>query len=70
MAAAVIAMVAAALPMTAPGLAGAAADGDGTTSQTAGASCWGIKQQSPGAADGVYWVLTRLCRSRSSSTAT
>jgi hypothetical protein len=30
--------------------------GDGTTSATAGASCWGIKQQLPASADGVYWL--------------
>jgi hypothetical protein len=30
--------------------------GDGTTSGTAGASCWGIKQQNPSATDGVYWL--------------
>jgi hypothetical protein len=32
--------------------------GDGTTSATAGASCWGIKQQQPSSADGVYWLNT------------
>ncbi len=32
--------------------------GDGTTSATAGASCWGIKQAFPSSADGVYWLLT------------
>lgn len=30
--------------------------GDGTDSSTAGASCWGIKQQYPSSADGVYWL--------------
>ncbi|QXC59138.1 hypothetical protein KSP35_12005 [Aquihabitans sp. G128] len=35
-----------------------AAAGDGTTSTTAGASCWGIKQQHPTSASGTYWVLT------------
>jgi hypothetical protein len=32
--------------------------GDGTTSATAGASCWGIKQQHPTSADGTYWLNT------------
>jgi hypothetical protein len=32
--------------------------GDGTTSATAGASCWGIKQQIPSSADGLYWLNT------------
>ncbi|MBA3283192.1 MAG: hypothetical protein H0U29_13275 [Acidimicrobiia bacterium] len=32
--------------------------GDGTTSATAGASCWGIKQQYPTSANGTYWLLT------------
>lgn len=30
--------------------------GDGTTSATAGASCWGIKQAYPTVGDGVYWL--------------
>jgi hypothetical protein len=30
--------------------------GDGTTSATAGASCWGIKQQYPASANGTYWL--------------
>jgi hypothetical protein len=30
--------------------------GDGTTSATAGASCWGIKQQVPASPNGVYWL--------------
>jgi hypothetical protein len=30
--------------------------GDGTTSATAGASCWGIKQQLPASPTGVYWL--------------
>jgi hypothetical protein len=34
--------------------------GDGTTSATAGASCWGIKQQFPASADGVYWLNTAI----------
>ena len=33
--------------------------GDGTTSSTAGASCWGIKQQNPSSASGTYWLLTK-----------
>jgi hypothetical protein len=32
--------------------------GDGRSSQTAGASCWGIEQQDPAAPDGTYWVVT------------
>ncbi|MCB0977622.1 MAG: hypothetical protein KDB02_09200, partial [Acidimicrobiales bacterium] len=32
--------------------------GDGTSSPTAGASCWGIKQEYPSSSDGVYWLLT------------
>ncbi|MCU1368823.1 MAG: hypothetical protein JWO77_17 [Ilumatobacteraceae bacterium] len=32
--------------------------GDGTTSATAGASCWGIKQQIPSSPTGVYWLNT------------
>jgi hypothetical protein len=32
--------------------------GDGTTSATAGASCWGVKQQFPASADGIYWLNT------------
>ncbi len=35
-----------------------AVPGDGTTSATAGASCWGIKQAFPASADGIYWLLT------------
>ena len=35
-----------------------AVPGDGTTSATAGASCWGIKQQVPASASGVYWLNT------------
>lgn len=42
----------------ASGSAGAATPGDGTSSTTAGASCWGIKQQFPTSADGSYWLLT------------
>ena len=38
--------------------AAAAVAGDGTTSPTAGASCWGIKQQFPASASGAYWVAT------------
>lgn len=34
------------------------APGDGSTSATAGASCWGIKQQLPASTDGTYWLLT------------
>ena len=32
--------------------------GDGTTAATAGASCWGIKQQIPSSASGTYWLNT------------
>ncbi|MBX3286259.1 MAG: hypothetical protein KF703_13000, partial [Actinobacteria bacterium] len=38
--------------------AAAAAPGDGTTAATAGASCWGIKQQHPASATGTYWLWT------------
>ncbi|MCB1040291.1 MAG: hypothetical protein KDA94_12320, partial [Acidimicrobiales bacterium] len=38
--------------------AATAAPGDGTSSGTAGASCWGIKQAFPASADGVYWLNT------------
>ncbi|MEO6987406.1 MAG: fibrinogen-like YCDxxxxGGGW domain-containing protein, partial [Aquihabitans sp.] len=38
--------------------AAASAPGDGSMSATAGASCWGIKQQHPDSADGSYWLLT------------
>ncbi|QMV86133.1 hypothetical protein HW450_05305 [Corynebacterium hindlerae] len=31
---------------------------DGTTSATAAASCWEIKQQAPQSKDGVYWLYT------------
>ncbi|MCU1368824.1 MAG: hypothetical protein JWO77_18 [Ilumatobacteraceae bacterium] len=34
--------------------------GDGTTSATAGASCWGIKQQFPASATGTYWLNTAV----------
>jgi len=40
-----------------PAAAGPVA-GDGTTSSTAGASCWGIKQQFPSSPSGTYWLLT------------
>lgn len=36
--------------------AAVASPGDGTSSATAGASCWGIKQQYPASANGVYWL--------------
>ena len=32
--------------------------GDGTTAATAGASCWGIKQQVPASTSGTYWLNT------------
>jgi hypothetical protein len=32
--------------------------GDGKTSATAGASCWGIKQQIPSSTTGTYWLST------------
>ena len=35
-----------------------AVPGDGTTAATAGASCWGIKQQVPASPTGVYWLNT------------
>lgn len=36
--------------------AAVAAPGDGTSSSTAGASCWGIKQQYPASATGTFWL--------------
>ena len=41
-----------------PATAAQAVPGDGTTSATAGASCWGIKAAFPASPNGVYWVLT------------
>ncbi|MFD6816887.1 fibrinogen-like YCDxxxxGGGW domain-containing protein [Microbacterium sp. NPDC060132] len=38
-------------------VAGASAP-DGLTPETAAASCWEIKQNNPGSADGVYWLVT------------
>jgi len=38
--------------------AASAVPGDGTTSASAGASCWGIKQQFPATPDGTYWLNT------------
>ncbi|HWJ98341.1 MAG TPA: fibrinogen-like YCDxxxxGGGW domain-containing protein [Acidimicrobiales bacterium] len=38
--------------------AASAVAGDGTTSATAGASCWGIKQQIPASPNGLYWLNT------------
>ena len=35
-----------------------AVPGDGTTAATAGASCWGIKQQVPASPSAVYWLNT------------
>jgi hypothetical protein len=40
-------------------VAAAGTDRDGTTSTTAAASCWAIKQQFPASPDGVYWLQTR-----------
>ncbi|MFZ2546930.1 MAG: fibrinogen-like YCDxxxxGGGW domain-containing protein, partial [Candidatus Microthrix subdominans] len=37
----------------------AARPGDGTTAETAGASCWGIKQRFSQSATGVYWLRTK-----------
>ncbi|WP_166355372.1 fibrinogen-like YCDxxxxGGGW domain-containing protein [Phytoactinopolyspora limicola] len=37
---------------------GAAAAPDGQTQFTAAASCWEIKQNTPSAQDGVYWLIT------------
>ncbi|MCU1454541.1 MAG: hypothetical protein JWN46_2687 [Acidimicrobiales bacterium] len=59
-------LVAAAMLVTAgayvvasPQLAAAATTpGDGTAQGSAGASCWGIKQQAPASASGLYWLLT------------
>ncbi len=39
--------------------AAGALPGDGTTTATAGASCWGIKQQHPSSVNGAYWLLTK-----------
>jgi hypothetical protein len=36
--------------------AAVAVPGDGTTSTTAGASCWGIKTQQPSSPSGIYWL--------------
>ena len=36
----------------------AAPAGDGKTSATAGASCWGVKQQYPASPSGTYWLET------------
>jgi len=48
-----------AVATTAPVPAGAAADGrTGLTQQTAGTSCWSIKQSYPSSADGIYWLWT------------
>jgi hypothetical protein len=57
-AAAAVAVMATAIPIATPAVSAAAEDGagDGATSSTAGASCWGIKQEYPGSADGVYWL--------------
>ena len=49
--------VTAALTSTTAG-AEVAEAGDGATSATAGASCWGIKQQHATSEDGTYWLLT------------
>ncbi|MCU1356308.1 MAG: hypothetical protein JWM89_1726 [Acidimicrobiales bacterium] len=38
--------------------AAGALSGDGTSSATAGASCWGIKQQYPASATGTFWLNT------------
>jgi hypothetical protein len=50
------------LAAMAPGAPSAAAvgpvAGDGTTSGTAGASCWGIKRSFPSSPTGTYWLLT------------
>lgn len=35
-----------------------AQSGDGTTPETAGASCWGIKQRFPTSANGLFWIRT------------
>ncbi|MGZ6997003.1 MAG: OmpL47-type beta-barrel domain-containing protein [Acidimicrobiia bacterium] len=43
---------------TAAPAAAAGTSPDGLTSQTAGASCWSIKQGNPGSTDGIYWIRT------------
>ncbi|MBX3284968.1 MAG: hypothetical protein KF703_06460, partial [Actinobacteria bacterium] len=52
---ALLALLAGALGLTACQPAKA---GDGTTAGTAGASCWGIKQEHPDSASGTYWLWT------------
>lgn len=48
-----------AVATTAVAPAGAVADGrTGLTQQTAGASCWSIKQSYPSSTDGIYWLWT------------
>lgn len=55
----VVALVAAVGPFLAqPAAAAGPAAGSGLSSQTAGASCWGIKQAFPSSASGVYWLQT------------
>lgn len=41
-----------------PGASAATTVRDGLTDQTAGASCWGVKQDVPSSPDGVYWLQT------------
>jgi hypothetical protein len=50
--------LAACQPETPPTSPAGPVAGDGTTSTTAGASCWGIKQQFPTTPTGTYWLLT------------
>ena len=56
-AASLLGIVGIVVPDAAP--AGAAPDGrSGLTQQTAGASCWSIKQSYPTSPDGIYWLWT------------
>ena len=40
----------------------ATAGPDGLTQETAAGSCWEIKQKTPAAPDGVYWLVTPMMR--------
>jgi len=51
-------MLASVLTITAAPASAATPLPDGTTTATAAASCWEIKQNYPASADGIYWLLT------------
>ncbi|MCC6225072.1 MAG: hypothetical protein IT195_01520 [Microthrixaceae bacterium] len=58
-AATTVALVASASPLLVPAVGAVGeAMGSGLSSQTAGASCWGIKAAFPSSADGLYWLQT------------